>query len=67
MTDYNEMVQKGVIVPGDLTPNNHKMYRRMNPDAPGAGSVTPMPLDGFLAQDLTLIVEAWIKAGAKNN
>lgn len=67
MTDYNEMVQKGVIVPGDLTPNNHKMYRRMNPDAPGAGSVTPMPLDGFLTQDLTLIVEAWIKAGAKNN
>lgn len=67
MTDYQEMVAKGVIVPGDLTPNNHKMYRRMNPDAPGAGSITPMPLDGFLIQDLTLIVEDWIKAGAKNN
>lgn len=67
MTDYQEMVSKGVIVPGDLSPNNHKMYRRMNPDAPGAGSITPMPLDGFLTQDLTLIVEDWIKAGAKNN
>jgi len=67
MTDYQEMVSKGVIIPGDLTPNNHKMYRRMNPDAPDAGLITPMPLDGFLTQDLTLIVEDWIKAGAKNN
>jgi hypothetical protein len=67
MTDYRMMVTKGVIVPGDLTPNNHKMFRRMNPDAPGAGTITPMPLDGFLTQDLTIFVEDWIKAGAKNN
>lgn len=67
MTDYQEMVNKGVIIPGNLTPNNHKMYRRMNPDAPNAGTITPMPLDGFLTQDLTLIVESWIRSGAKNN
>lgn len=67
MTDYQMMVSKGIIVPGDLTPNNHKMFRRMNPDAPGAGTITPMPLDGFLTQDLTIFVEDWIKAGAKNN
>ncbi len=67
MTDYNMMVSKGIIVPGDLTPNNHKMFRRMNPDAPGAGTITSMPLDGFLTQDLTIFVEDWIKAGAKNN
>lgn len=67
MTDYDQMVAKGVIVPGDLTPNNHKMFRRMNPDSPEAGTITPMPLDGFLTQDLTLFVESWIKSGAKNN
>lgn len=67
MTDYRLMVTKGIIVPGDLTPNNHKMFRRMNPDAPGTGTITPMPLDGFLTQDLTIFVEEWIKAGAKNN
>jgi hypothetical protein len=67
MTDYQMMVTRGVILPGNMDPNAHKMYRRMNPDAPDAGTVTPMPLKGYLSQDQTLIVEDWIKAGAKNN
>lgn len=67
MTDYQLMVDKGIIVPGNSDVNAHKMYRRMNPDAPDAGTVSPMPLKGYLSQDQTLIVEDWIKAGAKNN
>jgi len=67
MTDYAEMVSKGIIVPGNLTPNDHKMFRRMNPFAPDAGLVTPMPLDNYLASDLVDFVNLWILAGAKNN
>jgi hypothetical protein len=71
MTDYRAMVTKGVIVPGDPTANNHKMFRRMNADAPQVGTITPMPLDGFLTgpeeEPLVQAVEAWITSGAKNN
>lgn len=67
MTNYQEMVTKGVIVPGDSIANNHKMFRRMNPDTPEAGTITPMPLDDYLSQDLRDAVESWIISGAKNN
>jgi hypothetical protein len=67
MTDYQMMVNKGVIVPGNSDPNAHKMFRRMNPDAANVGSITPMPLKGYLSQDQTIIVEDWFVGGAKNN
>lgn len=67
MTNYQMMVDKGIIVPGNSDPNTHKMFRRMNPDAANVGSITPMPLKGYLLQDQTIQVEDWFLGGAKNN
>lgn len=67
MTDYQEMVTKGVIVPGDPTLMNHKMYRRTNADAPNLEGLQSMPLDGFLPASEVRYINDWLKAGARNN
>lgn len=67
MTDYEGMKTKGIIVPGDLDPNHHKMYRRMNADDPNLEGLQSMPLDGFLPRDQVDLVNQWILNGAKNN
>lgn len=67
MTNYQDMVNRRIIIPGDPVGNNHKMYRRMNADAPNIEGLQPMPLDQFLTRDLVQLVEQWILNGAKNN
>jgi len=67
MTNYQDMVNRRIIIPGDPVGNNHKMFRRMNADAPNIEGLQPMPLDQFLTRDLVQFVEQWILNGAKNN
>lgn len=67
MTDYQDMKNRGVILPGNLDPNQHKMFRRMNADAPNFEGLQSMPLDGFLPRDQVDLVNQWILDGAKNN
>jgi hypothetical protein len=67
MTNYQDMVNRRIIIPGDPNGNNHKMFRRMNADAPNIEGLQPMPLDQFLTRDLVQFVEQWILNGAKNN
>ncbi|MFZ3231315.1 MAG: hypothetical protein WA160_13990 [Pseudobdellovibrio sp.] len=62
MTDYEWMLQKRVVIPGDV---NSKMYARMHDS--GNTLVKPMPFDGFLPQALVLEVERWLLDGALNN
>jgi hypothetical protein len=61
------MKARGIIVPGNLDPNQHKMYRRMNADDPNLQGLQSMPLDGFLPRDVVDLVNQWILDGAKNN
>ena len=73
MTNYNMMLSKNIVVPADLdstgtAPLQSKMYRRTNANDPINFNLTPMPLKGGL--DATFerpLIEAWIRAGAKNN
>jgi hypothetical protein len=67
MTDYQDMKNRGIIVPGNLDPNQHKMFRRMNADDPNLQGLQSMPLDGFLPRDQVDLVNQWILDGAKNN
>jgi len=62
MTDYQMMIDKKVLVPGDVS---SKMYVRMHPTPEFLAK--PMPQDGFLTQDLILEVQKWLLDGAKNN
>lgn len=62
MTDYQLMLSRRVLVPGDTS---SKMYVRMHPSPETLAK--PMPLDGFLDQARILEVEKWILDGAKNN
>jgi len=62
MTDYQMMISRRVLVPGDV---NSKMYVRMHPTPEFLAK--PMPQDGFLEQPKILEVEKWILDGAKNN
>lgn len=63
MTNYDLMVERGVLVPS--IPNTSKMYFRMNPTLGNLSK--PMPLDGFRPIDQVLEIEKWILDGAKNN
>lgn len=67
MTDYQDMKNRGIIVPGNTDRNQHKMFRRMNADAPNLEGLQSMPLDGFLPRDQVDLVNQWILDGAKNN
>jgi hypothetical protein len=67
MTDYQDMVNRGIIVPGDRVAEDHKMYRRMNADSPNLAGLQSMPLDGFLPFDQVDLVNQWILDGADNN
>ncbi len=67
MTDYQDMKSRGIIVPGNMDPNAHKMFRRMNADAPNLEGLQSMPLDGFRPRDEVDLVNQWILDGAKNN
>lgn len=67
MTDYADMKQRGIILPGNLDGNAHKMYRRMNADAPNLEGLQSMPLDGFRPRLEVDMVNQWILDGAKNN
>ncbi len=64
MTDYEEMLARRVLVPGD---SSSKMFSRMNADDPNLLGLTPMPLTGFLEDPLINKVKQWILDGAKNN
>lgn len=67
MTDYEDMKTRGIILPGNMDPNAHKMFRRMNADAPNLQGLQSMPLDGFRPRDEVDLVNQWILDGAKNN
>jgi hypothetical protein len=67
MTDYQDMKSRGIILPGNLDPNQHKMFRRMNADSPNLQGLQSMPLDGFRPRDEVDLVNQWILDGAKNN
>jgi hypothetical protein len=72
MTDYQMMLSKGIVVPADFDPTGvapmqSKMYRRTNANDPINFNLTPMPLQGGLDVDQRSLIEAWIRAGAKNN
>lgn len=67
MTDYQDMKNRGIILPGNMDPNQHKMFRRMNADAPNLQGLQSMPLDGFRPRDEVDLVNQWILDGAKNN
>lgn len=62
MTNYEMMISKKVLIPGDVA---SKMYVRMHPTPEFLAK--PMPQDGFLTQSLILEVEKWLLDGAKNN
>ena len=55
MTDYDLMISRRVLIPGDV---NSKMYVRMHPDS--VALAKPMPQDGFLEQPKVLEVEKWL-------
>jgi hypothetical protein len=67
MTDYEDMKTRGIIIPGDLVGNNHKMFRRMNADAPNLEQLQSMPLNGFRPRSEVDLVNQWILDGARNN
>lgn len=67
MTDYEDMKKRGIIIPGDLVGNDHKMFRRMNADAPNLEGLQSMPLDGFRPRAEVDMVNQWILDGARNN
>jgi hypothetical protein len=67
MTDYEDMKTRGIILPGNMDANAHKMFRRMNADAPNLQGLQSMPLDGFRPRDEVDLVNQWILDGAKNN
>ncbi len=67
MTNYQEMKNRGVIVPGSPDPKQAKMYRRINADEASLQGLQSMPLDGFLPRDQIDLVNQWILDGAKNN
>ncbi len=65
MSNYDEMVANGVLVPGK--PDSSKMFKRLNPNDPSSQFLQSMPLDGFMEQALIREVEKWLLDGAKNN
>lgn len=72
MTNYQMMLDKGIVVPADFDPTGtaplqSKMYRRTNANDPINFNLTPMPLIGGLDVDQRALIESWIRAGAKNN
>ena len=72
MTSYQMMLQKAIVVPADFDPTgvaplSSKMYRRTNANDPINFNLTPMPLQGGLDGTERSLIEAWIRAGAKNN
>lgn len=81
IADYEMLVAKQILKPGqDLMSTNpvtgivtktyaSKLFKRMNPQDPEAGSyITPMPRDKYLDYDTDIsYVEKWILNGAKNN
>ena len=62
MTDYELMLNRKVLIPGDT---QSKMYVRMHPTPEFLAK--PMPQDGFLQQALIYEVERWLLSGAPNN
>lgn len=64
MTNYEDMIAKGVIIPGDVT---SKMYRRMDKNDANLEGLTSMPLTGYLPSLEVNIVKSWILNGAKND
>lgn len=64
MTNYDLMISRGVLIPGDKM---SKMFRRMNATDPGNVNLTPMPVDRFMSVDKIDAVSEWILKGAKNN
>ncbi|MBK7961938.1 MAG: hypothetical protein IPK04_12520 [Bdellovibrionales bacterium] len=64
MTDYQLMLTRGILIPGDI---QSKMYRRMNELDRVLSGLTPMPIDGSLDYRYIAPVSEWILNGAKNN
>ncbi|MEZ0391668.1 MAG: hypothetical protein ACAH59_05600 [Pseudobdellovibrionaceae bacterium] len=67
MTDYREMVSKGIIVPGNPNLLQHKMYRRIRADLAELEGLQSMPLDGYRPQNEIDLITEWLAAGAQNN
>lgn len=71
MTDFELMLAKRVLIQDPMNPDraeNSKMFYRMNPNYTGVGAGTPMPIDGYIADDEKIdLVRKWIRSGAKNN
>lgn len=64
LTNYDEMVARGVLVPGSSA---SKMFRRINPLDPNWSNLQPMPRTGPMDDAYIRAVQAWIEAGAPNN
>ncbi len=67
ITDYREMIEKGIIAPGSSDLSDHKLFLRTNPDSMNSSVLRPMPLMGYLEREFLIEIEKWLMAGAKNN
>ncbi|MEN0059093.1 MAG: c-type cytochrome domain-containing protein, partial [Bdellovibrio sp.] len=64
ISNYEEMISRGVLVPGSTT---SKMFRRINPMDPDWANLQPMPRTGPMEDSYIRAVQKWIEAGAPNN
>jgi hypothetical protein len=64
LSNYDEMVARGVLVPGSSAST---MFRRINPLDPSWANLQPMPRTGPMEDAYIRAVQAWIEAGAANN
>lgn len=64
ITNYDEMVERGVLVPGSTT---SKMFRRINPTDSEWSNLLGMPRKGPMEDPYIRAVQKWIEAGAPNN
>ncbi|MGZ6398782.1 MAG: hypothetical protein ACXWRZ_13550 [Bdellovibrio sp.] len=64
ITNYDLMIQRGVLVPGSTT---SKMYRRIDPTDPEWTNLLGMPRTGPMEDIYIREVRKWIEAGAPNN
>jgi hypothetical protein len=64
ITDYELMISRGILKPGDTT---SLMYRRTNSQDPINYGLSPMPANGGLSDTDRELIRQWILSGAKNN
>lgn len=67
LTDYDQMVKKGIIVPGNSDHTQHKIYQRINANYGDYIGLAKMPFDVDIPSEQLKLLEDWLRAGAKNN